>query len=404
MTEAMEKGREHKPHIGIFGRRNVGKSALINALTGQRVSIVSEHLGTTTDPVKKSIEIPSIGPVIMIDTAGIDDTGTLGGLRVEKTEAVCKIIDLALVVLNGNEISLIEKSLLDALYDAGVPFLFICNKADILPPEQAFLSFLQQTYKVPAIPFIAEKPQNLNVVMNAIAAIMPETAYRQRSLMGDLLHPGEMVLLITPIDSEAPEGRLILPQVQAIRDVLDNNCIAIVLKENEVENFLKESGIKPKLVVCDTSVVLQANASVPAEIPLTGFSILLARYKGEFDYYKQGTPHIKSLKHNDRVLILESCTHHVACDDIGRVKIPAWMKDYTGKTLFFDVVPGLNQLSRPVTDYALVVQCGGCMITRKQLTNRLKPAIDAGVAVTNYGMAIAWMQGVYDRVMMPFNN
>jgi [FeFe] hydrogenase H-cluster maturation GTPase HydF len=231
---------------------------------------------------------------------------------------------------------------------------------------------------------------------------MPETAYRKQSLLGDLVSYGDIVLLITPVDTEAPEGRLILPQVQAIRDILDNECVAVVLKERELDAFLRKTNVKPRLAICDTSVILKADASVPRDIPLTGFSILLARYKGEFASYMKGTPAIGCLHDGDRILLLESCTHHVSCDDIGRVKIPRWMNSYTGKQLHFDVVSGLNHLNRPVTDYALVVQCGGCMITPKQLVNRLKPAIDAGIPVTNYGMAIAWMQGVYKRAISPF--
>jgi [FeFe] hydrogenase H-cluster maturation GTPase HydF len=236
----------------------------------------------------------------------------------------------------------------------------------------------------------------------AIRAVIPETAYVKPSLFGGLLHSGDVVMLITPIDTEAPEGRLILPQVQAIRDILDNQCIAIVMKETQVAAFLRTSGIKPRLAVCDSSIFQQANALVPPDIPLTGFSILLAHFKGEFESYLKGTPALTRLQDDDRVLILESCTHHVVCDDIGRSKIPRWIRNFTGKALHFDVVAGLNKLSRPIGDYALVLQCGGCMITRKQLVNRLKPAIDQGIPVTNYGMAIAWMQGVYQRAIEPF--
>jgi [FeFe] hydrogenase H-cluster maturation GTPase HydF len=397
----MGKGRENKPHIGIFGQRNFGKSSLINVMVGQDVAIVSEQPGTTTDPVKKSIEIPGIGPVIVIDTAGIDDTGILGDLRVQKAKEILKIIDLALIMLYGNEICDIEENLLDELYEAGVPFLFIHGKADITPLNEDFRTFLNNRFKVPVISFSALNPHNLNELISCIALAMPETAYRKQSMLGDLISYGDIVLLITPIDTEAPEGRLILPQVQAIRDILDNDCVAVVLKEREVDGFLKNTGIRPKLAVCDTSVILKADASLPSDIPLTGFSILLARFKGEFEHYLKGTPEIDNLKNGDSVLMLESCTHHLSCDDIGRVKLPRWMSNYTGMKLQFDVVAGLNRLSRPVTDYALVIQCGGCMITRKQLMNRLKPAIDAGIPVTNYGMAIAWIQGVYERAVQP---
>lgn len=398
----MEKGREHKPHIGIFGRRNSGKSSLINALTGQDVAIVSEQPGTTTDPVKKSIEFPGIGPVILIDTAGIDDTGDLGSLRVKKTKEVLKIIDLAILVLNNNEITAFENSLLDSFYEEGIPCVFIHTKSDLIRLNEDFMVFLNNSFHAPVVEFNAVDRVNLEEVILAIRKTMPETAYRKKSLLGDLVSYGDIVLLITPVDTEAPEGRLILPQVQTIRDILDNECVAIVLKERELDAFLRKTNMKPRLAICDTSVILKADASVPRDIPLTGFSILLARYKGEFASYMKGTPAIGRLHDGDRILLLESCTHHVSCDDIGRVKIPRWMNSYTGKQLHFDVVSGLNHLNRPVTDYALVVQCGGCMITPKQLVNRLKPAIDAGIPVTNYGMAIAWMQGVYKRAISPF--
>jgi [FeFe] hydrogenase H-cluster maturation GTPase HydF len=398
----MDKGRENKPHIGIFGRRNVGKSSLINILTGQDVSIVSAQPGTTTDPVKKSIEIAGVGPAILIDTAGIDDKGDLGEMRVDKSLQTLKIIDLAIIVICNNEFGEYEIKLLNELYDSGVPCLFVHNKSDLASLDKHLASQISSGHNSSVVEFSTLNPVNLDELINAIRAAIPETAWKKQSLLGDLVSYGDIVLLITPVDTEAPEGRLILPQVQAIRDLLDNDCVAIVLKEREVDSFLKNTSIKPKLAICDTSVILKADASVPKDIPLTGFSILLARYKGEFLKYLEGTPSINRLKDGDRVLMLESCTHHTSCDDIGRMKIPRWMSSFTGKRLTFDVVTGLNHLSHPVTDYALVVQCGGCMITRKQLVNRLKPAIDAGVPVTNYGMAIAFMQGVYQRAIAPF--
>jgi [FeFe] hydrogenase H-cluster maturation GTPase HydF len=221
-------------------------------------------------------------------------------------------------------------------------------------------------------------------------------------LLGDLISYGDIVLLITPIDIEAPAGRLILPQMQAIRDILDNEAVAIVLKEREVDSFLKKTGIKPALAITDSQVFVKADASIPAEIPLTSFSIMLARFKGDFERYLKGTPEISGLKDGDRVLLLESCTHHVSCDDIGRTKIPRWISSFTGKKIEYDVVAGLDTLPGNITDYSLVIQCGGCMITRRQLHNRLQPAIKAGVPVTNYGMAIAYVQGIYERAIAPF--
>lgn len=398
----MDKGRENKPHIGIFGRRNFGKSSLINALTGQQTAIVSKQPGTTTDPVKKSIEIKGIGPAILIDTAGIDDTGQLGKLRIKKTREIIRIIDLAIIVIKGNESGKFENELMDSFYEEGVPGIIAHNKSDICPLSNNFRQFLENKYHAPVVDISAVNNNNIGQLITIISRTMPETAYKKQSLLGNLVKQGDIVLLITPVDTEAPEGRLILPQVQTIRDILDNDCVAIVLKEREVDSFLSVNPVKPKLAVCDTSVILKADASVPKDIPLTGFSILLARYKGEFDSYLKGTPKISKLKDNDRILMLESCTHHVSCDDIGRTKIPRWMRNFTGRNLQFDVVSGLNHLEKPITDYAMVVQCGGCMITRKQLVNRLKPAIDNNIPVTNYGMAIAYMQGVYERAVKPF--
>jgi [FeFe] hydrogenase H-cluster maturation GTPase HydF len=255
---------------------------------------------------------------------------------------------------------------------------------------------------VPSIDFCALNPSNVEMVIKIIQQVMPETAYRSTSLLGDLLSYGDLVLLITPIDVEAPEGRLILPQVQAIRDILDNDCIAVVVKERELDSLIKVLNPKPKLAITDSQVFLKADASIPKDIPLTSFSIMLARHKGDFDNYLKGTPKINDLQHGDRILLLESCTHHVACDDIGRVKIPRWLNNFTGKNLKYDVVAGLGETQHPMREYALVIQCGGCMITRKQLVNRLKPAIQAGVPVTNYGMAIAWIHGIYNRAVEPF--
>lgn len=396
------KGKENKPHIGIFGRRNYGKSTIINILTGQNIAIVSDTPGTTTDPVKKSFEIDGIGPVVLIDTAGIDDIGDLGIKRVKKTREIIDTIDVAVVVLNANEFNQFELDLMAEFYDKGVPAVFVHNKSDIVPLDDLFKLEIETKYRTEVIEFSTIRPDNKGELIKSIKKAIPETAYNQPSLLGDLVQYGDIVLLIVPIDAEAPEGRLILPQVQTIRDILDNDCIAIVLKEREVDAFLKTTSVKPKLVITDSSIFLKADASIPKDIPLTGFSILLARHKGDFKKYLEGTPKIAELKDGDRILMLESCSHHVSCDDIGRVKLPRWISNFTGKKLEFDIVAGLSNLERPITDYALVVQCGGCMITRKQLINRLNPAIGADVPITNYGMAIAFVQGIYERAVSPF--
>lgn len=398
----MAKGRDAKPHIGIFGRRNNGKSSIINVLAGQEVAIVSEIAGTTTDPVKKSIEIPGIGPVILIDTAGIDDTGDLGAKRVEKSRQALKTVDAALLIITDNLFGKEETQLIDEFNELEIPFAILHNKSDLQPITEK--TKLQITGVNPAvvIDFSATKRIGMDLVIQTLKDIIPESAYQSKSLIGDLVKHGDTVLLITPIDIEAPEGRLILPQVQVIRDILDNDCVAVVAKEREIDAHVKRLQPRPALVITDSQVFPKADASIPKDIPLTSFSIILARHKGDFTNYLKGTPHLSKLKDGDRVLILESCTHHVSCDDIGRVKIPRWLTNYSGKKLDFDVVAGLNQLPRDIHEYAMVIQCGGCMITRRQIVNRLKPAVDAGIPVTNYGMAIAWVHGIYERAVAPF--
>ena len=396
------KGRESKPHIGIYGRRNNGKSSLINSLAGQDIAIVSEHAGTTTDPVKKSFEITGFGPVILIDTAGIDDSGDIGGKRVERTVKTLDIIDLALLVVADNYWGESEDMLINKFRDLEIPYIIVHNKSDIQESTPEFHIEVRKKSGENLIDYSAIDKRNYEKLIDLIRTTIPENSYKTPTLLGDLLNYGDIVILITPIDVEAPAGRLILPQVQAIRDILDNDAVAIVLKEREVDAFLKKTGIKPALAVTDSQVFVKADASIPHEIPLTSFSIMLARFKGDFENYLKGTPKISDLKDGDRVLLLESCTHHVACDDIGRTKIPRWITNFTGKRIDYDVVAGLDTLTRPITDYALLIQCGGCMITRRQLHNRLRPAIKAGIPVTNYGMAIAWVQGIYRRAVAPF--
>ncbi len=400
----MTKGKESKPHIGIFGRRNNGKSSFINALAGQDIAIVSEVAGTTTDPVKKSMEISGIGPVVLIDTAGIDDDGELGQKRIARSMAALKTVDLAILIITTNLIGDYEQNLIAAFGDHSVPYIIIHNKSDQNKLKQDTVDLVNRKYHVPILEFCALQPSNADEIIQALRDTMPQTAWRKTSLLGDLLSYGDLVLLVTPIDIEAPEGRLILPQIQAIRDILDNDCICVVVKEKEIDSLIKILNPRPSLVITDSQVFLRADASIPPDIPLTSFSIMLARHKGDFENYIKGTPKISELKDYDRILLLESCTHHVACDDIGRVKIPRWMNSFTGKKLEYEVVSGLNVLPRPINDYALVVQCGGCMITQKQIYSRLQPAVKANIPITNYGMAIAWMHGIFKRSVAPFIN
>lgn len=398
----MTKGREAKPHIGIYGRRNFGKSSLINCLAGQDIAIVSDHAGTTTDPVKKSFEITGFGPVILVDTAGTDDSGDLGQKRVERTLRTLDAIDLALLLVTDNTWGSFEDDLVTKFRTKDIPCIIIHNKSDIQQPSADFIKEVREKSDTELFEFSALDKRNYEELISLIKETIPEHSYKTPALLGDLINYGDIVILITPIDVEAPTGRLILPQVQAIRDILDNDAVAIVMKEREVDAFLKKTNIKPALAVTDSQVFVKADASIPAEIPLTSFSIMLARFKGDFDNYLKGTLKISELKDGDRVLILESCTHHIACDDIGRTKIPRWITNFTGKKIEFDVVAGLDTLPRSVTDYALLIQCGGCMITRRQLHNRLQPAVKAGVPITNYGMAIAYVQGIYKRAIAPF--
>jgi len=396
-------GRERKPHIGIYGRRNSGKSTLINRLTGQDTAIVSDIPGTTTDPVKKSYEITGFGPVILIDTAGTDDTGELGGKRIDKTNQSIKHIDLALLIITNNIFSEEEVKLVSKFENHDTPYIVVHNKEDLVSlTDDVKNRILSETNAFSVIPFDRENGDIDNLIKTIKQAI-PESAYSIPSLLGDIISYGDIILLITPIDIEAPEGRMILPQVQAIRDILDNDAVCIVLKEREMDTFLRKTGIKPALAITDSQIFLKADASIPKDVPLTSFSILLAHFKGDFESYLKGTPKIDKLKNGDRILLLESCTHHVSCDDIGRTKIPRWLSNYTGKKLQFDVVAGLDRIDRDITEYSLIIQCGGCMITHKQLVNRLKHAKEKDVPVTNYGMTIAYIHGIYNRAIAPFS-
>jgi [FeFe] hydrogenase H-cluster maturation GTPase HydF len=397
----MKKGNELRPHIGIYGRRNYGKSSLINKITKQDIAIVSDIAGTTTDIVRKAIEIFQIGPVVMIDTAGIDDTGELGKLRVQKTLESLDLIDFAILLIAYNTFDEIEKNLINEFKNRNIPFIIVHNKSDLEPLSIDLKNKLEQNYNVPVID-CSTKNDDLQSLIDLLKLYIPESAFKTPNIIGDIVNPGSIVLLITPIDSEAPEGRLILPQVQTIRDVLDNDSIAIVCKENEAEQVIKTISPEPSLVITDSQVFSFVNKIIPEHILLTSFSILLASQKGEFNYYVKGTPYIDELKDNDKILILESCTHEVTCDDdIGRVKIPKWLSEYTGKKLEFKIVSGLENIKN-IKDYAMVIQCGGCVVTRKQLELRLRPAIDAGIPVSNYGMTIAYTKGIFKRAIQPF--
>ena len=320
----------------------------------------------------------------------------------ERTVRTLEIIDLALLVVTANSWGEYEDDLVKGFHEQDVPFIVIHSKSDIEEATSDFKNRVLDLTGTALVEFSSLDKRNYEELISLIRKTIPEHSYKTPTLLGDLISYGDIVLLITPIDVEAPAGRLILPQVQAIRDILDNEAVAIVLKEREVDSFLKKTKIKPSLAITDSQVFVKADASIPRDIPLTSFSIMLARFKGDFDNYLKGTPRISELQNGDRVLLLESCSHHVSCDDIGRTKIPRWITNFTGKNIEYDVVAGHDPLPRPINDYSLVIQCGGCMITSKQIHNRLQTAIKAGVPVTNYGMAIAYVQGIYNRAIAPF--
>lgn len=373
-----KKGNELKPRIGFFGRRNVGKSTLINFLTGQEVAIVSDTAGTTTDPVRKSMEIGGIGPVVLIDTAGIDDEGELGAMRVEKSMAALAEVDLALLLYTEGAYGKPEERVERWCKEHSTPLLKVLTK---------------------------QTPIDKDHLIGRIKEALPESTWRGRSLLGDVVSQGKTVVLVTPIDSSAPEGRMILPQVQVLRDLMDLHAVAVFCQPEELASTLATLKTPPALVVTDSQAFNRVAEVVPDEIPLTSFSVVLARQKGLFKEYLEGTKKIGKLKDGDRVLLLESCTHNVTCEDIGRVKLPAALRKATGKELEFNILAGGDSLQNSkfeIQNYSLVIQCGGCVITAQQVKARLLPALEAGVPVSNYGLALAWCHGIFNRATKIF--
>lgn len=392
--------RMDKKHIVITGRRNTGKSSLINCILGQNKAVVSNIAGTTTDPVKKSYEIPGVASVVFTDTAGIDDEGELGQLRINKTFEAIRQADAAILVITHNQFGKAEEKLIQEFQSQNQPFFILHNKSDQEQPLPELRQKLTQKYKTNFLAFSTLTPDHKSLI-DTITTLIGKPEHH--SLLGDLLQPGQFIMLVTPIDSEAPTGRMILPQIQMLRDILDNRCISVILQPEEIPTFFARFPLHPDLVVTDSQAFKKVAPMIPEHIPLTSFSIVLAHHKGNFSHYLRGAQHIKKLNSGDTILMLESCSHHISCEDIGRVKIPGLLKKYTGKELKFDFVAGLDQIKRPVTDYVMTIQCGGCMITARQLQNRLKPIIDAGIPVCNYGMVIAYTQGIFERATAPFN-
>lgn len=380
-------------HIGFFGRRNAGKSSVVNAVTGQETAVVSEVLGTTTDPVSKAMELLPIGPVLIIDTPGYDDEGSLGEQRVRRTKQILNKTDVAVLVVDAQKgITAVEEELTAIFQEKQIPYLIVFNKIDLLkklpqPMEHAFfVSALQK--------------KNIQDLKERIAALVPSEK-EKRCLAGDLARPGEYVILVTPIDKAAPKGRLILPQQQTIRDLLDAGILTVVVRESELSRTLQTLGRKPQLVITDSQVFGRVAKETPEDILLTSFSILMSRYKGTLEEAVRGAAHIRHLQDGDTVLISEGCTHHRQCGDIGTEKLPCWLGAFTGKNLNFAFTSGTD-FPEKISSYQLIIHCGGCMLSEREMRYRMKCAVDAGVPMTNYGTAIACMNGILKRSLGPF--
>ncbi len=395
--------RGQRLHIGIFGLRNAGKSSLINALTGQETALVSDVAGTTTDPVYKSMEILPIGPVVIIDTAGLDDSGDLGTKRVKKSLDVLKKTDLAIVVMDitdlGEEIHPLEKDIV-WIKEQKVPVLLVLNKSDLGQVDVNLLGKISSRLNVPVITCSARTGEGIDEVKQGIIDIS-SAAWHEPSLLGDIVREGEIAILVTPIDDAAPKGRLILPQVQSIRDILDNDALCMVVKERELTYALRSLKEKPRIVITDSQAFQKVAADTPPDVLMTSFSILFARYKGDLEAFIKGVNRIKTLKDGEKVLIAEACTHHVQSDDIGTVKIPRWIRQLTGKDIIFEKVSGID-FPENLDEYALILHCGSCMLNRREVLNRVKAAGREDIPITNYGMAIAYCFGILERALKPF--
>jgi len=387
-------------HIGLFGRRNVGKSSLLNALTHQSVSLVSEVAGTTTDPVEKPMELLPLGPVLFIDTAGIDDVGLLGKMRVERTRQVFDRTDLGVVVAVANRWGRFEDELLKELQHRQTPTIVVFNKVDLFCPQPAEVKRLQERGFV-CVQTRATRPETVLVLRQALLETAPPDWLQDRPILSDLVGAGGTAVLVTPIDKEAPRGRLILPQVQAIRDLVDHDALCLVVQDDRLREALAALKEPPGLVVTDSQAFERVARDTPEEVPLTSFSILFSRFKGDLVVQARGAMHIGELRPGDRVLIAEACTHHPIEDDIGTVKIPRWLQETAGGKLKIDNVRGHDFPEDP-SGYDLVIHCGACMWNRKEMLSRILHCQRAGVPITNYGLAIAYCLGILQRALAPF--
>ncbi|MGB3977370.1 MAG: [FeFe] hydrogenase H-cluster maturation GTPase HydF [bacterium] len=386
--------------IAVVGRRNVGKSSFINAVTGQQIAIVSDTPGTTTDPVAKPFELVPVGPVTFYDTAGIDDSGDLGAKRVKATRKILWRADIAIFVVDRKELLPAEKEWLDTIKDLKIPIILVANKIDQGTVSEDIVSYCTAN-EIPWVAVSSETKTGLDRFMEALVQTVPSHFKEEPALVGDLFDREDTVVLVAPIDASAPKGRLILPQVQVIREILDRRAVAVVAQENQLQAALEALASPPALVITDSQVVLQVARQTPESIPMTTFSILFARHKGDLAQLVAGADVIDRLQDGDAVLIAEACSHHAQEDDIGRVKIPNWMKKYTGKALHFDVASG-HDFPEDLDKYKLIVHCGSCMLNRMEMQRRITETVRRQVPITNYGVAISKLQGVLDRVIRPF--
>ena len=379
-------------HIGIFGRRNAGKSSIINAITGQKLAIVSEVLGTTTDPVSKAMELLPLGPVVMIDTPGLDDEGELGKLRVQKALQALNKTDIAIVVVDAPEgKTSADEMVIERIKSKNIPYIICYNKSDINKPIE-----LSEN----EIAVSAETGENIWELKEKIASLVPDNTH-EYPIISDKVEPGDFVVLVIPIDSAAPKGRIILPQQQVIRELLECGCTSVVCREHELASTLRDIGKKPKYVVTDSQAFGRVSKDTPDDICLTSFSILFSRHKGNLAEQVKGAAQLDKLKDGDKVLISEGCTHHRQCEDIGTVKLPGWIKKHTGKNLEFEFSSG-TEFPSDLSKYALIVHCGGCMLNEREMKYRIKCAQDENVPITNYGVAIAHMHGILKRSLEIF--
>ena len=381
-------------HIGFFGRVNAGKSSLVNAVCGQQLALVSEEEGTTTDPVKKAMELLPLGPVVIIDTAGLDDGSSLGVLRTEKTKEILRQIHIGILVVDSLVgITAVEEELIDLFKENQIPYLMAYNKCDLADVKGMDITESK-------IYVSAKTGENISALKEKIGQLV-KPLEKEKQLIGDLLEAGDMVVLVIPIDKAAPKGRLILPQQQTIRDILDSGCKAVVCRDTELKETMEGFKAKPKLVITDSQVFGKVFQMVPCDILLTSFSILFARYKGNLERVVEGAYFLDKLREGDRVLISEGCTHHRQCGDIGSQKLPAWIKEYTGIEPQFSFTSG-GEFPGNLSQFSLIIHCGGCMLNEREMQYRLREAEKQQIPITNYGTAIAHMKGILERSLLPF--